>query len=244
MKRTFSSRGHGELRPVKIPSMRRYGPRRRVRRYPNAALNKLHSLRSIEKTSEATFADSSSVIQRVVKGAFFHHREPGACIATAAAAAKELEGQGFRVLQLPLGRGRHEDGWTYRPKRSSPRRLASLVTALRAWGTTVMVTGDAPATAAIVAHTVGLDGAICPPGRFLPTCGQNSFQCLPASCLRTNTSSVKAFQKSGHIVGCAVTARTMRCAPTSADRHCGVDATDVAKSAAGMVLTKPGLAGM
>lgn len=27
-----------------------------------------------------------------------------------------------------------------------------------------MVTGDAPATATIVAHTVGLDGAVCPPG--------------------------------------------------------------------------------
>lgn len=29
---------------------------------------------------------------------------------------------------------------------------------------TVMVTGDAPATATIIARAVGLDGAICPPG--------------------------------------------------------------------------------
>jgi len=40
-----------------------------------------------------------------------------------------------------------------------------------------MVTGDAPATAAIVAHTVGLDGAICPPGPIPADVRQNSFQC-------------------------------------------------------------------
>ena len=31
---------------------------------------------------------------------------------------------------------------------------------------TIMVTGDAPATAAIVTHAVGLDGPIVRPGRF------------------------------------------------------------------------------
>ena len=47
-----------------------------------------------------------------------------------------------------------------------PRKdSAALVTELHGLGVrTVMVTGDAPATAAIVAHAVGLDGAVCPPG--------------------------------------------------------------------------------
>jgi len=50
---------------------------------------------------------------------------------------------------------------------SDPARADSpgLVTALQALGVrTIMVTGDAPATAAIVAHTVGLHGAVSPPG--------------------------------------------------------------------------------
>ena len=42
---------------------------------------------------------------------------------------------------------------------------AAMITAMHALGVrTVMVTGDAPATAAIVARAVGLDGAVCPPG--------------------------------------------------------------------------------
>ena len=52
--------------------------------------------------------------------------------------------------------------------RSAIRRApdsAALVAELRSLGVrTVMVTGDAPATAAIVARAVGLEGAMCPPG--------------------------------------------------------------------------------
>jgi H+-transporting ATPase len=45
-----------------------------------------------------------------------------------------------------------------------PRKdSASLISELHALGVrTVMVTGDAPATAAIVAHAVGLDGRCLP----------------------------------------------------------------------------------
>ena len=45
-----------------------------------------------------------------------------------------------------------------------PRRdAAALIAELRGLGvSTVMVTGDAPATAAIVAQAVGLDGLVCP----------------------------------------------------------------------------------
>jgi H+-transporting ATPase len=63
----------------------------------------LHSLRSIEKDLWATFADSSSVIQRVVKGAFSTIVSLAPVSATAGAAAKELEGQAFRVLAVACG---------------------------------------------------------------------------------------------------------------------------------------------
>jgi H+-transporting ATPase len=42
---------------------------------------------------------------------------------------------------------------------------SSLVSELQTLGVrTVMVTGDAPTTGVIVAHAVGLNGAVCPPG--------------------------------------------------------------------------------
>jgi len=50
---------------------------------------------------------------------------------------------------------------------SDPPRAdsAALISELRAQGVgVVMVTGDAPATAAIVAHLVGLKGGVCPSG--------------------------------------------------------------------------------
>ena len=52
---------------------------------------------------------------------------------------------------------------------ATPIDSAALITKLhtsecvRSWST-----GDAPATAAIVAHVVGLDGVGCPPGRSRP----------------------------------------------------------------------------
>jgi hypothetical protein len=55
------------------------------------------------KTSEATFADSSSANQRVVKGAFSTIVSLAPVSATAGAAAKELDEQGFRVLAVASG---------------------------------------------------------------------------------------------------------------------------------------------
>ena len=93
--------------------------------------------------------------------------------------------------------------WRWRPGRlltmqllglialSDPARedSAVLVTELKTLGVrTVMVTGDAPATAAIVAHAVGLDGAICPPGRSPPKFSPEVSPSLPASFPKTNTN--------------------------------------------------------
>jgi len=63
-----------------------------------------------------------------------------------------------------------------------PQDSAALVSELHNLGVrTVMVTSDAPATAAIVAKAVGLDGAICPPGPIpTPSIPSNS-RSSPAS---------------------------------------------------------------
>jgi len=110
---------------------------------------------------------------------------------------------------------------------------------------TVMVTGDAPATAAIVARAVGLDGAICPPGPIPDDVRPEVFAVFAGVLPEDKYKLVKAFQKGNHTVGmCGDGAND---APALRQAQIGIavsTATDVAKSAAGMVLTEPGLAGI
>ena len=106
-----------------------------------------------------------------------------------------------------------------------------------------MVTGDAPATAAIVAKAVGLDGAICPPGPIPDAVHPEQFAVFAGVLPEDKYKLVKAFQKGGHTIGmCGDGAND---APALRQAQIGIavsTATDVAKSAAGMVLTEPGLA--
>jgi H+-transporting ATPase len=123
---------------------------------------------------------------------------------------------------------------------------AALVTELHALGVrTVMVTGDAPATAAIVAKAVGLEGTICPPGPIPDSIHPEQFVVFAGVLPEDKFKLVKAFQKDGHTVGmCGDGAND---APALRQAQMGIavsTATDVAKSAAGMVLTEPGLAGI
>ena len=108
-----------------------------------------------------------------------------------------------------------------------------------------MVTGDAPATAAIVANAVGLDGAICPPGPIPNAINPEQFAVFAGVLPEDKYKLVKAFQNGGHIIGmCGDGAND---APALRQAQIGIavsTATDVAKSAAGMVLTEPGLAGI
>jgi H+-transporting ATPase len=108
-----------------------------------------------------------------------------------------------------------------------------------------MVTGDAPATAAIVARDVGLEGAVCPAGPIADSAHPEQFGVYAGVLPEDKYKLVKAFQKSGHIVGmCGDGAND---APALRQAQIGIavsTATDVAKSAAGVVLTGAGLAGI
>src|SRR5271167_2295989 len=75
-------------------------------------------------------------------------------------------GKGFRVLAVAAGPPAAMQLAGLIALSDPPRAdSAALVTELHRLGVrTVMVTGDAPATAAIVAQAVGLGGAVCPPG--------------------------------------------------------------------------------
>jgi H+-transporting ATPase len=199
------------------------------------------------KMSEATATDSSLGTLRIVKGAFTVVIPIAAPSPTAAAAATELEGKGFRVLAVAAGPSAAMQ-LVGLIALSDPARedSATLVTQLKTLGVRmVMVTGDAPTTAAIVAHAVGIDGEVCPPGPIPIDVRPEKFAIFASVLPEDKYKLVKAFQKAGNIVGmCGDGAND---APALRQAQMGIavsTATDVAKSAAGMVLTNPGLAGI
>ncbi len=119
-----------------------------------------------KKMSEATAADATGNQQRIVKGAFAVVSGLAQSSPQAEAAAKELEDKGFRVLAVAAGPAAAMKLAGLVALSDPPRAdSAGLVSELGGLGVrTVMVTGDAATTAAIVAKAVGIDGAVCPPG--------------------------------------------------------------------------------
>jgi len=199
------------------------------------------------KMSEATATDSSLGTLHIVKGAFTVVVTIAAPSPSAAAAATELEGKGFRVLAVAAGPPAAMQLMGLIAL-SDPARedSAELVTQLKTLGVRmVMVTGDAPATAAIVAHAVGLNGPVCPPGPIPNDVRPESFAVFAGVLPEDKFKLVKAFQKNGNIVGmCGDGAND---APALRQAQMGIavsTATDVAKSAAGVVLINPGLTGI
>ena len=200
-----------------------------------------------KKMSEASATDAAGNAQRIVKGAFEVIAGLAEPLPTAAAQANALEAKGFRVLAVAAGAPGALKLAGMIALSDPPRDdSAALITELQGLGVrAVMVTGDAPATAGIVAHEVGLDGAICPPGSIPDGIKPESFSVFAGVLPEDKYKLVKAFQQSGHVVGmCGDGAND---APALRQAQMGIavsTATDVAKSAAGMVLTEPGLVGI
>ena len=92
---------------------------------------------------------------------------------------------------------------------------------------------------------MGLDGAICPPGPIPEAVHPEQFAVFAGVLPEDKYKLVKAFQTGGHTIGmCGDGAND---APALRQAQMGIavsTATDVAKSAAGMVLTEPGLGGI
>ncbi len=199
------------------------------------------------RTSEATAVDANGGTLRVVKGAFAAVIKLTEPTPTAAATEHELEEKGFRVLAVAVGTSTAMRLAGIIALSDPPRTdAAELLNELRTLGVrTVMVTGDAPATAAIIARAVGLDGAICPPGPIPESVSPENFAVFAGVLPEDKYHLVQAFQKSGHTVGmCGDGAND---APALRQAQMGIavsTATDVAKSASGIVLTKPGLEGV
>ena len=200
-----------------------------------------------KKTSEATATDAKGAAQRIIKGAYTAVVALTAPSPAATAIVDELEKQGFRVLAVAAGPTASLQLIGMIALSDPPRSdSSSLISELHTLGVaTVMVTGDAPATAAIVAHDVGLTGPVCPPGKIPENVKPEDFAVFASILPEGKYDLVKAFQKSGHTVGmCGDGAND---APALRQAQIGIavsTATDVAKSAAGVVLTEAGLGGI
>jgi len=197
-----------------------------------------------KKTSEATATDAKGAAERIIKGAFSVVVALTSPSPDAAAIADELEKQGFRVLAVAAGPAASVQLIGLIALSDPPREDSrSLISELQTLGVaTVMVTGDAPATAAIVAKEVGLNGPVCPPGKLPDAVKPEDFAVFAGILPEGKYDLVKAFQKNGHSVGmCGDGAND---APALRQAQLGIavsTATDVAKSAAGIVLTEAGL---
>lgn len=203
------------------------------------------------KIAEATARDPTGARVRIVKGAV------RAVIGlTAPSAALEegraLEAKGYRVLAVATGP-------TEPPEAaltvvglvalSDPPRADStqLIADLDGLGVrTIMVTGDARTTAATIAEQVGLSGPVYPPATPLPERVHAHEYAVYAGVLPEDKHRlVAALQAGGHVVG--MCGDGVNDAPALRQAQMGIavsTATDVAKSAAGIVLTTPGLAGV
>jgi H+-transporting ATPase len=199
------------------------------------------------KMSEASAIDAAGLPVRIVKGAYAAIAVLAQPAPTAANSAGELTAQGYRVLAVAVGPPENFRLAGLIALGDEPRAdSAALIVELTSIGVhTVMVTGDAPATAATVGKAVGISGAVCPPGHIPESVRPDIYAIFAGVLPEDKFRIVQAFQKGGHVVGmCGDGAND---APALRQAQMGIavsTATDVAKSAAGIVLTESGLGGI
>lgn len=199
------------------------------------------------KMSAATAKTAGGKQIVIVKGAYSVIAGLTVTSSAMALAARDLEEAGLRVLAVGVG---PEDALEMAglvalsdPPRSDSRQLIERLEKLGV--RTVMVTGDAAVTAGVIATTVGVrgiisstteskqDGDIEHVGVFANVLPEDKFVL------------VKTLQAHGHVV--AMCGDGVNDAPAIRQAQMGIavfTATDVAKSAAGIVLTEPGLGGI
>lgn len=199
------------------------------------------------KMSQAFLRDAADGDIVAVKGAPAAVQAMAPTTPAVDAALAQLTTAGYRTLAVASGRPGQMliiglIGFSDPPRQDS----AGLLAELRSLGVRpVMITGDATATAASVAKAIGLEGEMASPAEIDDEVRPEAFAVYAGVLPEDKFKLVKAFQKGGHAVGmCGDGAND---APALRQAQMGIavsTATDVAKSAAGVVLTEPGLQGI
>ena len=199
------------------------------------------------KMSEASATDAEGHPMRIVKGAFAAVAAIAEPSPPAAAMVEELQAKGFRVLAVAVGPAAPLKIAGVIALSDPPRQdAAALIAQLQDLGVrTVMVTGDAPVTAKVVADAVGIKGPMYATVPLPHDIHAEDFAVFAGVLPEDKYALVQALQRDGHVVGmCGDGAND---APALRQAQMGIavfTATDVAKSAAGIVLTEAGLGGI
>ncbi len=199
------------------------------------------------RMSEAIIVDGSGGELRIVKGAFHAIAEVAAMPPAARSMADDLAARGHRVIAVAAGPASSMKLVGLIALSDPPREdSAGLIGTLRAMGIrTVMVTGDSPATATVIAHKVGIAPSVCPADRLVEPASIDEFAVFARVLPEQKYGLVKALQAEGHVVG--MCGDGVNDAPALRQAQIGIavsSATDVAKAAAAVVLTEPGLRGI
>jgi len=199
------------------------------------------------KVSEAFIIGADGRDLHVAKGAFEIIAKIASVPTDARQQVDEFARQGHRVIAVAAGAPKALNLAGLIALSDPPRAdSASLVSELRGMGVrTVMVTGDSALTAATIANKVGIGGAVCPAQQISGDLDPDAFGVFARVVPQQKYELVKVLQGHGHVVG--MCGDGINDAPALRQAQIGIavsTATDVAKSAAGMVLTDPGLVGV
>jgi H+-transporting ATPase len=200
-----------------------------------------------EKRSLATVRQPGGATWCVVKGAYAVVATLVTVTEADASELAALQGKGYRVLAVAAGpegamRLAGLIALSDPPRPDSVALVAELATlGVR----TIMVTGDAEQTARVVAGTIGIAGKVWAATPLPDTIKAEDYAIFAGVLPEDKFHLVKALQAGHHTVGmCGDGAND---APALRQAQMGIavsTATDVAKSAAGIVLTQPGLSGI
>ncbi|MCC3244735.1 HAD-IC family P-type ATPase [Methylocystis sp. WRRC1] len=199
------------------------------------------------KVAEATVTDAAGIERRIVKGAPLAVARLSSFDGRAERQIEASARSAGRVIAVAFGPSGAEKLVGLIALSDPPRPESKpLIAELWAEGVkTVMVTGDAVTTAASVGRAVGLVGPVCPAANFSQELNPEDYAIYAGVFPEDKFKLVQAFQRRARIVG--MCGDGVNDAPALRQAQMGVavsTATDVAKSAASVVLTEPGLKGV
>ncbi len=222
----------------------------------NAARSRAINVASATRTSFVPFDPAAKLSEATVReNGKEIHAIKGAPLQVAArisipvdwqADAQQLAEKGFRLLAAAVGTGNelHLAGFLAfeDPPRSDSK---TLIENLRALGVRVlMVTGDGPVTAKAIAADVGIGDRVCEAKSLKSQDAEKilDFDIFAGILPEDKFELVRAVQRTGRVTG--MTGDGVNDAPALKQAEVGIavsNATDVAKAAASLVLTNPGL---
>lgn len=199
------------------------------------------------KSSEAFAVDRDGLELHITKGAFEVVAKVAEVPTDARHLVDALAQQGNRILAVAAGPPKLLRLAGLIALSDPPREdSANFVAALRDMNVrTMMVTGDSAVTGAAIASKVGIDGGVCPAQELSEDASVDEYGVFARVVPEQKYQLVKALQHHGHVVG--MCGDGVNDAPALRQAQIGIavsSATDVAKAAAGMVLTEPGLGGV